>query len=389
MTALANIAVCGRFHFGGYVRHVHQRGHLHRFYYSHKLGKGPSDLGVPRERLVNAWPKEYLTRAHLRVLGDATAVELFARYQEIWQRGILRRWSPAPILHAMIHGGERRLLQRAHADGSVVLGEPVNTRPRELVELIDDERRQLGLEPIGRLQTWQQQIEEETLACDRLLVASRFIGDSFVRAGFAADRIEVVPYGVDLTRFTPPERREDGIFRVLCVGQVSPRKGQVHLLEAWKQAALPNAELVLVGAVHAGMESVLSRYAGTFRHVERVPNSELREWYGRASAFVLPSIEDGFGVVVGEALACGLPVVVTENTGAAETVDDGVDGFVVPIRSPVAIAERLTTLHADRDLRDRMGRAAGTKAGTLSWERYAERICALYRAQMPRQFPGR
>lgn len=389
MTAAANIAVCGRFHFGGYVRHVHERGQLHRFYYSHRIRSGAGDLGVPADRRVNLWAKEYLTRGHLRILGDGAASELFARYQELWERGVLRRWSPAPILHAMIHGGERRLLERARADGSVILGEPVNTHPRELLQLLDEERAQLGLEPVGRLRTWQRRIVDEIDGCDRLLVASRFIGDSFARAGFPAERIDVIPYGVDLARFTPPARRDDGVFRVLCVGQISPRKGQVHLLEAWRGLGLPKAELVLIGAVTEGMESVLARYAGSFRHVERVPNAALRDWYARASAFVLPSIEDGFGVVVGEALACGLPVVVTENTGAADTVADSIDGFVVPIRSPTAIAERLTELHDDPALRERMGEAARAKARSLSWERYAARLCELYSAQMPRQFPGR
>lgn len=391
MTTTANIAVCGRFHFGGYVRYVHERGRLHRFYYSHRLGTRARDLGVPQDRLVNVWAKEHLTHAHLRLLGDATAAELFARYQDIWERGVLRRWSSAPILHAMLHGGERRLLARARADGSAVLGEPVNTHPRELVELLDEERRGLGLEPVGRLRTWQRRIEEEVHACDRLLVASRFIGDSFVRAGFDPDRVDVIPYGVDLTRFAPLAAEDDGVFRVICVGQISPRKGQAHLLEAWRRAALPNAELVLVGAVRAGMEQVLARHAGAFTHIDRVPNAQLREWYGRSSVFVLPSIEDGFAVVCGEALACGLPVVTTQNTGAAEILDEGVDGFVVPIRSPGVLAERLELLYRDEDLRRHMGEAARAKAATLSWERYAERLCDLYdrTAQMPRQFPGR
>jgi glycosyltransferase involved in cell wall biosynthesis len=136
---------------------------------------------------------------------------------------------------------------------------------------------------------------------------------------------------------------------------------------------------------------VLARYAGSFRHVARVPNAQLRDWYARSSAFVLPSIEDGFGVVAGEALACGLPVVTTENSGAAEVLDDGADGFVVPIRSPTAIAERLELLHRDAALRERMSDAARAKAATLSWERYAERLCGLYDrlAQIPRQLPGR
>jgi glycosyltransferase involved in cell wall biosynthesis len=104
-----------------------------------------------------------------------------------------------------------------------------------------------------------------------------------------------------------------------------------------------------------------------------VPNSELRELYSRASVFVLPSIEEGFGMVLGEAMACGCPVIASTNTGASELISDGTEGFIVPIRSPEVIADRLQQLADEPELRHRMGRAALARVQKLGgWDAYGD-----------------
>jgi glycosyltransferase involved in cell wall biosynthesis len=164
------------------------------------------------------------------------------------------------------------------------------------------------------------------------------------------------------------------------VGQVSLRKGQQYLLEAWKQLKLKNSELLLIGAVQKSIEPLLRRYEGTFSHIAAVPNGRLHEYYGESAVFVLPSLSDGFGYVVTEAMACGLPVIVTSNTGAADVVQDGKQGFVVPIRSPQAIASHLERLYSDSALREEMAEAALKRAHELSWDWYASEVCEVYRS---------
>jgi glycosyltransferase involved in cell wall biosynthesis len=104
-----------------------------------------------------------------------------------------------------------------------------------------------------------------------------------------------------------------------------------------------------------------------------VANAELRQHYSRASVFVLPSIEDGFGMVIGEAMACGCPVIASVNTGASELIRDAVDGFIVPIRSPELIADRLQLLADDPELRQRMGSASLARMQQLGgWDAYGK-----------------
>ena len=194
-----------------------------------------------------------------------------------------------------------------------------------------------------------------------------------------------MPYGVDLNRFHPNagQAKQDKPFTVISVGAISPRKGHVYLLEAWKKLALPKAELLLIGSISPEMTPVLGRYDGLFQHVSFVPNHQLFEYYGRCSVFVLPTLEDGFAVVTGEAMACGLPAITTFNNGAADVITHGTDGFVVPIRSPDAIAGHLEALYRDRELLQAMSEAALAKAhNELGWEKYANRLCDFYRTAL-------
>jgi glycosyltransferase involved in cell wall biosynthesis len=98
----------------------------------------------------------------------------------------------------------------------------------------------------------------------------------------------------------------------------------------------------------------------------------MAEHYAWADLFLLPSICEGSATVCYEALAAGLPVITTENAGSV--VRDGIDGFIVPIRDPGAIAERLENLHRDRALLESMSRAALERAREFTVEKYAERL---------------
>lgn len=376
-----NVAVCGRFHFHNYIRYLDQAGLLNRFYYSHKRSTDAANLGIQRDCAVNIWLKEYLVHLHARLTKGSLLPEFSPYYADLWQLGALRRWDPCDVLHLMLHGTGRSLIRRAKGEGATVVAEPVNQHPIGMNAILNEEADRLGLKEIRRLQRIQERQIEESLASDFLLSASRIVRDSFVDRGYDATRTAVVPYGVDLNRFHPVagQATPDKPFTVISVGAISPRKGHVYLLEAWKKLALPEAELLLIGSISPEMTAILGRYDGLFQHVRFVPNHELFQYYARSSVLVLPSVEDGFGLVCAEAMACGLAVIVTENAGTADIVTHGNDGFIVPIRSPDAIAERLEELYRDRELLKAMSEAASAKArNELGWDKYASRLCDFY-----------
>jgi glycosyltransferase involved in cell wall biosynthesis len=97
-----------------------------------------------------------------------------------------------------------------------------------------------------------------------------------------------------------------------------------------------------------------------------------------SDVLVLPSIEDGFGLVMAEAMACGCAIISSTNTGGSDLYTDGVEGYIVPIRDPKALADRLQQLVEDRDLLARMRRAAKAKVAQIGgWSDYGDRWASL------------
>src|SRR5207253_879376 len=125
------------------------------------------------------------------------------------------------------------------------------------------------------------------------------------------------------------------VFRILYTGMISQRKGINILLEAFKALNLKNAELILIGPNFDGNE-LLKKYEGYYTHYSFLPHEELVSEYQKADIFVLPSYLDSWAMVVLEAMACGTPVIVSENTGSKDAVQKG-GGFVIPIDNVEAL----------------------------------------------------
>jgi glycosyltransferase involved in cell wall biosynthesis len=213
----------------------------------------------------------------------------------------------------------------------------------------------------------------EALLADRILVASDYVRQTLLSVGVDPSRIQFVPYGVDTDRFHPATRRDEKIFRVLFVGQLSQRKGIKYLLEAWRGLRLPNAELLLAGTL-IGSGKGLAPYAGCFRHVSAVPHAEVHRLFAEADVFVYPSLLEGSALAIYEALACGLPVITTPNSGSV--VRDGREGFVVPIRDVEGLQERILLLHSNHELRQEMSLRARSRAEEFTWAAYRHRLVA-------------
>lgn len=207
-----------------------------------------------------------------------------------------------------------------------------------------------------------RRFQQECQQADLILVLSQVAKQTFIQAGFAPEKLAVVTPFIDPQRFHPVPK-PDRTFRVLYVGTIEPRKGVHYLISAFLQANLANAELLLVGgvstrALHRLITDTLTNHDCIHQEFWNFSDQEPTQVYGRGSVLVLPSVEDGFGLVALEAMACGLPVIVTSHCGAADLVQDGVNGFVVPPRDPAAIAEKLTFLAENESVRVEMGKAA-------------------------------
>ena len=201
-----------------------------------------------------------------------------------------------------------------------------------------------------------RQLEEYALA-DSILVPSNYTSASFPPD--LRHKLVLAPLlGRELGLPTLPAAR-DGVFTVGVLGGNPLRKGYLYLLQAWKQLALPNARLLIRN------QSDFAQYPRLHELLRQLPNVEfagyiddISSFYSRCDVFCLPSVDDGFGMALSEAMAHGLPSVATSHCGAGEQMTDGVDGLVVPARDPDALAQALLSLYRDPALRKSIGEAA-------------------------------
>jgi glycosyltransferase involved in cell wall biosynthesis len=220
----------------------------------------------------------------------------------------------------------------------------------------------------------------EYRAATAIAVPSHFAKRSFVAHGIDESSVHVCPYGVDLAMFRPVPRA-DRRFRLLFVGAQSIQKGIGHLFDAVRPLVRSgHVELWLVGPTTSDGRAILNRNADLFVHHGVQPRSRLSWFYSQASVLVLPSVQEGLALVQAQAMACGVPVIATVNTGAEDLFTDGVEGFIVPPRDPEAIRERIQFLLDNPRRLEIMGAAALSRVQSLGgWGRYGERCRDLYR----------
>lgn len=215
--------------------------------------------------------------------------------------------------------------------------------------LHDRASRDTGISDTWLNEAQRTKTRAEYEEADLIYVHSEYTRQSFLEAGTPEAKLRRTVLTVD-PRFQPPsERRDDGVFRVVYVGRVEATKGIPLLIEAFQQLPMRNAELTIVG----GWGTRVMR-----RYVERVLEQDPRIHISpgdplpalqQSDVFVHPSYEDGFGYAPMEALACGVPVVVTQDTGMKEYVEEGTSGFIIPTGSVAAIVDALLAI-ADRPL---------------------------------------
>lgn len=213
----------------------------------------------------------------------------------------------------------------------------------------------------------------------RIVVGGSFARGTLIDEGIAPERIVVNPYGVDWNRFSmaisASTRRP---FRFLYVGSVIARKGVPVLLEAWRRLAPRDAELLIVGNIGAYERKLIPDLPG-LRLIGQVARSDIAQVYASCDVFVLPSLFEGFGLVILEALASGLPVISTPHTGAIEAVTEATLGRLVPILSVDALVEAMRHYLNTPPQRSRVAAAAEVLRSRFNWEAYGDRWGALLR----------
>jgi hypothetical protein len=207
---------------------------------------------------------------------------------------------------------------------------------------------------------------------DRILVPSQHIAGELVRHGTPRDRIAVVPYAADTRRFVPvPDKTYGASCTFLFAGGITQRKGIKYLLEAWTLVKRPGWRLQLLGALPAD-PGPLAPYFDEVEWLGRFPHAQVPARMAAADVFVFPSLFEGSAVVTYEAMACGLPCIVTAEAGSVAR--HGKDGLIVPARDVVALAAAMERLGSDASFRADCSALARAQAEAHDWPRYHQAV---------------
>ena len=225
-------------------------------------------------------------------------------------------------------------------------------------------------EPMEKL----ERKEEELRLASHILVASAFTLKTLDLVPEKIAKISVIPYGAPTIFTDQPQVAVSGKpLRVLYVGGLTQRKGLSYLFEAVEGLGSAVA-LTIVGRSGTGHCQVLQKHLARHNWIETMPHKGILECMRCHDVFVFPSLFEGFGLVILEALSQGVPVITTPHTGGPDILDEGRDGFIVPIRSAEAIKEKLELLYNNPELLMEMKQNALDKAKQLTWQGYGKAI---------------
>ena len=195
-------------------------------------------------------------------------------------------------------------------------------------------------------QAYYTQLAREIDLADYHCVASSIVQEQLITEGIASDRIWTIPYGVDPTIFHREKNlqpKDSGTFRILFAGEQTLRKGIRFLLDGLRLSARPEWECHFYGRASRESERDLQNYRGEPRlHFHGAVNqTDLAAAMNRADVLILPSLEEGFGLVVVQALNCGLPCLVSERVGASDLISQHQNGSIFPAQNPRVLFEEL------------------------------------------------
>jgi glycosyltransferase involved in cell wall biosynthesis len=380
-------AVFGVFHHFELARELERRGHLSVIYSTFPWRRLQRE-GVPRSK-VQTFPWLHVTEILLQRRGirsqwfyDHLGYVNALAFDE-WT---LHRIPPCDAFIAISGAGLKTGI-RVQQRGGKFICDRGSTHIRHRAELIEQEHLRWGVEENAHDDPRDLAREEAIYeAADAITVPSTHSRQTYIDRGVPAEKIHVLPYGVLLDRFQKVADPPKDSFEVLYVGRIDLAKGVTDLLLAFAKLPVPNKHLTIIGGVMSEMRTVLPQLPQeNVTFVGTVPQAELKQWMSRSHVMVMPSLDEGMALVQGQALACGCPVIATTNSGAFDLFTDGIEGFIVPVRDPDALADRMQRLADDAALQQRMSEAALLRVRSLGgwrkfgdlWERLLQQLTQL------------
>jgi glycosyltransferase involved in cell wall biosynthesis len=274
------------------------------------------------------------------------------------------------------NGCYSNVISEFKAKGIICIADEGSAHVVEHRDILKEEYRILGvIDGKNHSDSMLNETLTEYEQANYIVVPSSFVKRTMLENGIHPDKIFVNPYGVDLSSFQQIEKK-DSKFRVIFCGNLSIQKGSHYLLKAVYELNFDDFEFWHIGTVSEEMLELVEQYdSPQIIYKGQHQQADLNKLYSQGSVFCIPSIQDGFAMVILQAMACGLPIICSENTGGTDLItEDGKEGFVIPIRNTEIIKEKITFLYKNQEICAQMGANAKERVSSgFTWDDYGAR----------------
>jgi glycosyltransferase involved in cell wall biosynthesis len=376
------IVVQGRFHAFDVARELIGLGHEVTLYTNYPK-KWPERFAVPgqnvRSNIAHGIVSRVMARAD-KVIGSQKAGEKFLH--EWFGRWAARQLSRSPVdMTHLFSGVGLETILAGGKTGKVHTLMRGSSHIQKQREILAEEEVRTG-RWIDKPSDWMMRREvDEYKSADLIVCLSRFAYGSFQEKGFESERLFLNPLGVQESLFRSSQevlqKRKQRILRdklrVLTTGTFSLQKGAVDYSEVVERL-YQKIEFIFRGDVADDAVYLYRRLEEKVKFLPRTEQVRLPQDYFNADLFFFPTLQDGFAAVLAQAAAAGLPILATHNCGAGDILSEGMDGWMVPIRKPEQLAERLAWCDENRDSFARIADEAGRPKKIVDWKIHACRL---------------
>ncbi|NQU95343.1 MAG: glycosyltransferase family 4 protein [Candidatus Omnitrophica bacterium] len=308
-----------------------------------------------------------------KISSDATCLRdmLFDRFvskTQIYNSGIF--WG--------FQGSCLESLKAAKRKGIIAIAEFATAHVTAAIRILEEERKRNPewADSINNLcfPNWYlKRLKEEPFLADFCVAASEFSKKTLEDANVESKKILLLPLGASLEKFKFKKRKIKSNFQVLFVGSVGQRKGMKYLLEAIKMLRSNKVVTKIVGPI-VGSGKAFRSYSNYYEYLGCLTQEEVLKVMHESDCLVLPSLLEGFGLVIPEAMASGMPVIATTHTAAPEIIREGRDGFILEPCDARGLAGKLDWLATHKEKSIEMGQDAREGSEKFSWKKHQERL---------------
>ncbi len=377
-----DIIVSGRFHAFDLARQLEKKNLLNIIITTYPK-YFVANYNIPKKKVRSFLIKELIYRLFIKLKLYKIAEKLLFYLNHLFENFAAKSidYKNINLIIGWSGCSEKTFLKCKKTNGNILkVLERGSTHIKFQNQILLEEYKRFGIKSIPVNQRIIDKELREYDAADYIMVPSQFAKNSFLKNNINNKKILKVPYGVDLSIFKKSKTKPNG-FNIVCAGQISFRKGSYYLIKAFTELKLKDSKLILVGDLQENLKIFIKPFLKNENIIlkKHVPQNKLKDVYNISHLFVSSSIEEGMAMVQAQAMACGLPLICTTNSGGEEIVEENENGFVCPIRDTEYLKEKILSLYENRTKLNSFSEQAYEKSRKdLSWDKYGDNIVSIY-----------